>query len=122
MSDISTANGNKFTSYITSDGDTLARISYLAWGDATMFDLIIRANFGMPVRAIYGAGVKMRIPIIEIAQTEETNKDLLPPWKRYPTEQEQQAAVSVPFFVNPTSKPTDNSGRSYDSSYDNSYS
>lgn len=111
---LSTLNGDKFTSYITIENDTWAGISLKAYGDATKYNIIIAANFGLPITPIVKSGIKIRIPIIEIADTEETNKDLLPPWKRYPAENEKQAAAAVPAFLNPVTT----TGGSFDGSFD----
>lgn len=84
---------------MTLDNDTWAGISLKAYGDATKFDLIIAANFGVPVSPVLKSNIKLRIPIIEIAATENTDKSNLPPWKQYPAENELQAAAAVPIFL-----------------------
>lgn len=87
-----------FTEYITKQGDRWDNISLSAYGDPTKIKEIVSANFGVPTYAILPSGIRLQIPIIEVSGEEETNKDLLPPWKRVETEGELIAKSAVPVF------------------------
>lgn len=63
--------------YKTVSGDTFDKVAYKFYGDEKQALSIIEANIEYANIIIFGAGVELNIPDIEIAQT--TN---LPPWKR----------------------------------------
>ena len=63
--------------YITVSGDTFDRIAYKHYGDEKHAINIIEANIDYAGIVIFGAGVRLNIPDIEISQTSN-----LPPWKR----------------------------------------
>jgi hypothetical protein len=105
-------NANKFRAYTTVEGDRWDTIALKAYGDATKFDPIIQSNNGVPLSVYFTSGVTLRIPVIE--SVEETNKELLPPWKRTASASEQQAKAAVPAFINPSST----SAGSFDESFD----
>ena len=67
------------TRYITKQGDRWDLIAYKAYGDATMIDILITANPGIPVDPILPEGITLNIPIVD---EPEVDKSLLPPWKR----------------------------------------
>lgn len=70
-----------FTEYLTTQGDRWDTVAFKAYGVATMVQPIIEANREVYLTEIIPAGVRLLIPIIEVAET-EANSDLLPPWKR----------------------------------------
>jgi len=63
--------------YKTVSGDTFDKIAYKFYRNEKQALNIIEANIEYANIIIFGAGVELNIPDIEIAQT--TN---LPPWKR----------------------------------------
>ena len=67
------------TRYITKQGDRWDLIAYKAYGDATMIDILIMENPGIPVEPILPEGITLNIPIVD---EPEVDKSLLPPWKR----------------------------------------
>ena len=67
------------TRYITKNGDRWDLIAYKAYGDATMIDIIIAANPGVPVDPVLKEGITLNIPIVD---EPDVDKSLLPPWKR----------------------------------------
>ena len=67
------------TRYITKQGDRWDLIAYKAYGDATMIDILIMANPGIPVDPILPEGITLNIPVVD---EPEVDKSLLPPWKR----------------------------------------
>jgi len=87
-----------FTEYITKQGDRWDSIALAAYGDSSKINEIVSANFGCPTYPVLPAGIRLQIPIIETSGEEETNKDLLPPWKRVETEGELIAKSAVPVF------------------------
>jgi hypothetical protein len=100
------------TKYITLQSDTWFNIAHKAYGDASKYGEIISANFGAPAIPTLRAGMQLLIPII--ADQNETNKDLLPPWKRGTTESEALAAAAVKQFDNIITEPAG----SFDGSFD----
>lgn len=62
--------------YTTQSGDTFDGIAKKVYGDELRADVIIRANLEHVTTFKFDAGVKLRIPDIEV-QEEGT----LPPWK-----------------------------------------
>lgn len=75
--------GYTFVPYTTKDGDTLAKIARLAYGDSTAFDPIVQSNRGVPLSAVLKGGITLRIPVKKAAQTNVNSK--LPPWKLLPS-------------------------------------
>jgi phage tail protein X len=67
------------TRYITAEGDRWDIIAYLAYGDATLYQGIIKANPDVPIRAVLPANIIINIPVISGAVETPSN---LPPWKR----------------------------------------
>lgn len=68
------------TQYRTKEGDRWDNIAFEAYGDATAYMQIIRANKGLPITEVLPSGVLINIPIVEDEQS--VSEDLLPPWKR----------------------------------------
>lgn len=100
-----------FTEYITIQGDRYDTISFKAYGDATMFSKIQDANPNIPLTTSFDGGVKLLIPVIEVK--ENTNTELLPPWKRNKLEvlQKQQEVVN-------NLAGSSSTGKSFDGSFD----
>lgn len=70
-----------YTEYLTIQGDRWDTVAYKAYGDATMVQPIIEANKEVYLTEILPAGVRLLVPIIEVAEV-KTDPELLPPWKR----------------------------------------
>ena len=68
------------TRYITLDGDRWDIIAWKAYGDATKYQDIIKANPAVPIRPVIPAGTIINVPVIEGAEAPTLNS--LPPWKR----------------------------------------
>ena len=62
----------------TIEGDTFDRLALEFYDDAKQASLIIGANLDHCGVLIFGAGVELRIPIVEDVELPET----LPPWRR----------------------------------------
>lgn len=67
------------TEYMTSEGDRLDLIAYKAYGDPFAWQSILDANPSLPIVAVYPAGIKIIIPVVE--NTTVTEQDKLAPWK-----------------------------------------
>lgn len=87
----------QFTEYTTLEGERWDQIANKAYGDPSKIHVIIQNNFGCPAYAVLPAGIKLQIPILEVVD-QETNKDILPPWKRVTTAGELEAKAAVPVF------------------------
>lgn len=62
----------------TIQGDTWDTISLRAYGSTEYMDVLISANPGARLMAIFPAGVEIIVPEIDTTQTASN----LPPWKR----------------------------------------
>jgi len=102
-----------FTEYIATQGDRWDSIAYKAYGDASQMNPIIEANPSISLSTSFVGGERLLIPIIEVKN--ETDKSLLPPWKRVPSDLEKQAAVTAPLLLD--IKTTGGLG-SFDQSFD----
>lgn len=71
----------KFTEYITTDGDRWDTIATKAYGNPFDFVRIVDANPNLPIQNVFEAGIRIAVPIIEV-QTETLDVNDLPPWKR----------------------------------------
>lgn len=100
-----------FTEYITIQGDRWDSIALKAFGDATIFSKIQDANPNIPLSEIFEGGIKLLIPIIEIK--ENTNVDLLPPWKRNKLALQKTQEEIITNLQNSVSN-----GKSFDGSFD----
>jgi phage tail protein X len=67
------------TNYITVEGDRLDTIAAKAYGDPFNWQPILEANPGLPVQALYPAGINIVIPIVQVPAS---NINSLPPWKK----------------------------------------
>lgn len=101
------------TEYVTLGGERWDTIAYLAYGDSSQIAVIRSANPGMPMATIFSQGIRLMIPIVEL--TEQTDVNLLPPWKRLPSDSALDAANAVPTFTNIQTTP---SGGSFDDSFE----
>lgn len=101
------------TEYVAIQGDRWDTIAYKAYGDASKFNPIIEANPSVSLVTSFAGGERLVVPIIEISNL--TDKSLLPPWKRIPSEAEKQAEATAPLFLD--IKTTGGLG-SFDQSFD----
>lgn len=67
--------------YTTLEGERWDTISNKAYGTPLLSDIIIAANPLVAITDVLPAGTLLEIPVQEII-TEQTDADLLPPWKR----------------------------------------
>ena len=63
--------------YITKDGDRWDLIAYKMYGDPYLYDILISANSDKREIYIFGAGIKLNVPIVYIEPALEEN----PPWQ-----------------------------------------
>lgn len=68
-----------FIKYTTKQGDRWDSISFDMYGDVKYMTEIIAANTEIPVDLAIPANTDLRIPVLDIQQTQN---ELLPPWKR----------------------------------------
>lgn len=68
------------TRYIALDGDRWDLIAWKAYGDATKYPEIVKANPAVPIRPFIEAGTIINVPVISGA--ENPTQSNLPPWKR----------------------------------------
>jgi len=68
----------EYYNYITKDNDRWDLISYKYYNDSTLYETIITANPDVEITPTLGAGIKLKIPVIET--TDEVSTDL-PPWR-----------------------------------------
>jgi phage tail protein X len=67
-----------YISYTTQVNDRWDLLAWRFYGDATQYGPIIQANPAVPVVGVFGAGVELQIPILQIATDVSNN---LPPWE-----------------------------------------
>lgn len=68
----------QFIEYITKAGDRWDLLAYRYYDDVNQMGLLIEHNPHIPITPYFPAGLKIRIPIINVPI-----KDLeLPPWRR----------------------------------------
>lgn len=68
------------TRYIAQKGDRWDIVAFKAYGDATKYQDIIKANPTVPIRPYIQAGTIINVPVIEGSETPLQSD--LPPWKR----------------------------------------
>lgn len=68
-----------FTKYISREGDRWDLISYRAYGNVNLMNLIIAANPTVPIYDVMPSGITLKIPTQAAPQV---SANLLPPWKR----------------------------------------
>lgn len=71
----------KFTEYITNEGDRWDTIATKAYGDPFQIGRIIEANVNLPLDSVFEAGIRVAVPIVDVI-TESIDPNDLPPWKR----------------------------------------
>lgn len=69
----------EFYSYITKDNDRWDLISYQFYNTPNLYGEIIKANPEISQEPILQSGIKLRIPVLEEAETIQFE---LPPWKK----------------------------------------
>lgn len=67
------------TGYITSDGDRWDLLAHRFYGNAYMYELIIRGNPGVELLPVLAGGVRLNIP--EAGTAARARGAKLPPWK-----------------------------------------
>ena len=67
------------TTYRTVQGDTWDVISLKLYNSQLFTHKLIAANFEQRNVAIFGAGVILNVPVVTVAEIDNTN---LPPWRR----------------------------------------
>ncbi len=70
----------QFIAHLTVAGERWDSLAWQYYGDATLFSPIVMANPGIPIEAVFGAGLIVGVPILQVSAVED-NADL-PPWKR----------------------------------------
>lgn len=68
----------KYIDYIAQSGDTFDQIALAAYNEERMASVIIGANREYIDVLIFEGGERLKIPVVEMAETPET----LPPWRR----------------------------------------
>lgn len=66
--------------YIVKEGDRWDTIAFNAYGDASMYSVIIEANTSSIISPVLQPGQRINIPIVEETEI-EIDSELLPPWK-----------------------------------------
>lgn len=75
MSDVTIT---EYIDYVTRDGDAFDSIALVAYNSEYYADLLMKANPDYCDTLIFGAGVTLRVPVIDTSSTPDT----LPPWRR----------------------------------------
>lgn len=71
----------QYYEHITKEGDRWDLIAYQYYGDATMYEPIVRANFTtVGIKPILPSGIKLKVPVIDVKNIIPSEE--LPPWKR----------------------------------------
>lgn len=68
----------KYIDYTAQRGDTFDQIALAAYNEERMASVIIGANREYIDVLIFEGGERLKIPVVEMAETPET----LPPWRR----------------------------------------
>lgn len=68
----------QYLTHITRDGERWDQLAFIYYGDALRYEPIIRANQHVPISTTLQAGLKLRIPLLDVKATTED----LPPWLR----------------------------------------
>lgn len=72
---------DKFTEYVTTEGERWDNIAWKAYGDANQMVRIIDANPTVAIYDVLPGGIRLSIPVIS-RPTVTTPAEKLPPWKR----------------------------------------
>jgi len=67
--------------YITVRPERWDNIANMAYGNANLSEVLIKANPDVSISAVIEAGTILNLPILEI-ESSATDTELLPPWKR----------------------------------------
>lgn len=67
-----------YSEYMTTENDTFDLIAYRQYGNEFLASLIIQENLRYADTIIFDSGVKLKIPIIDIKEVENS----LPPWRQ----------------------------------------
>lgn len=76
MADIIEITG--YVEYVTAENDTFDLIAYRQYGNEFLASLIIQENSRYADTIIFDSGVKLKLPIINIREVENS----LPPWRQ----------------------------------------
>lgn len=68
----------KYDEYVTKAGDTYDALAIAAYNDEKMASYIVQANPMYMETLVFDAGVKLKMPVLDIADRPDT----LPPWRR----------------------------------------
>ena len=72
---------SQYIIHVTKDGERWDSLAYRYYGNALLYEGIVRANPHVPIKPILDAGITLRIPILERSDI-ETDKGDLPPWRQ----------------------------------------
>lgn len=67
-----------YEEYITEDHDTFDLIAWKQYDDEMLASLIIESNLDYADMLVFDAGVRLVIPIVEQANTQQS----IPPWRK----------------------------------------
>ena len=70
-----------FIQYTTKDGERWCDVSQVCYGKASLMNVVLEDNPGIPLYDILPAGTILNIRIIDRVDV-QTNLELLPPWKQ----------------------------------------
>lgn len=70
----------KFTEYTTKEGQRWDAIAWECYGNVDLQPLLFEANPGVALIDELPGGLVLRVPVVE--PVEQSNPELLPPWKR----------------------------------------
>lgn len=70
-----------YLEHLTRDGDRWDLLAWHYYGDAALMNPIIDANLQLRLLPTLGAGLTVRIPVLEDDEP-MLSKEELPPWKR----------------------------------------
>ncbi|MDD2870078.1 tail protein X [Neomegalonema sp.] len=69
----------EYVEHLTSEGDRWDLLAWTYYGDAHLYEPIVTANPGVPIRPFLEAGVLLLVPVLPDAVVVDQG---LPPWKR----------------------------------------
>ena len=70
-----------YTSYTTKEGERLDTIAHNLYADSANWQPILDANPTLSIQPNYPAGLVLRVPVLDSADT-SVGVSALPPWKR----------------------------------------
>jgi phage tail protein X len=71
---------DNFVEYVTVQGDRLDSISRKHYGDSSAWASLIEANPTMPILRTYPPGLRIRVPVLTLRNS-DVKRTALPPWK-----------------------------------------